>query len=271
MKILDLGDLNGDLLIFGGPYSNLPALQALRAVYPAMPASHVICTGDVVAYCADAAACVAEMRDWGVTCVAGNCEQQLAVGALDCGCGFEEGTVCDTLSARWFAHASAQIGDRDRAWMADCPDIAVFRHAGHVCAVIHGGVTDIARFIWPVCDDAVFRSEIAALNTALTAQGIGPVDRVFAGHSGIPFDRVIDGVHWINAGVIGMPPHDGGPDTRYVHVDGQGVFEIKNLSYNIEIAYEKMVSSGLNQGYHTGLKTGVWPSEDVLPIAMRRG
>lgn len=30
--------------------------------------------------------------------IAGSCEENLAAGALDCGCGFEEGTACDLLS-----------------------------------------------------------------------------------------------------------------------------------------------------------------------------
>jgi hypothetical protein len=41
------------ILVFGGPYSNLRALQALRrrAHELGIAPSHCICTGDVVAYC----------------------------------------------------------------------------------------------------------------------------------------------------------------------------------------------------------------------------
>jgi hypothetical protein len=31
-----------------------------------------------------------------------------------------------------------------------------------------------------------------------------------------------------------------------------------------------MVHAGLTQGYQTGLTTGWWPSEDVLPLVLRR-
>ena len=236
-----------------------------------MPVSNIICTGDVVAYCADAAGCVTEMRDWGLAYVAGNCEKQLAAGATDCGCGFDEGTVCDALSARWFAHASAQIGQEDRDWMAQCPDIVTFRHADLSCSVIHGGVTEIARFIWPVSEEHVFTSEIAALNAALSRQGMDPVDRVYASHCGIVFERQIQDVHWVNASVIGMPPHDGRPETRFVTVSSCGDLNFKNLTYHFEKTSEKMFICGLRQGYQEALRTGFWPSEDVLPKVMRRG
>jgi hypothetical protein len=46
--------LEPPILVFGGPYSNLRALAALRRHAEALapPPSHCIRTGDVVAYCA---------------------------------------------------------------------------------------------------------------------------------------------------------------------------------------------------------------------------
>ena len=56
----DLGSLEGPLLIFGGPYGNLPATAALRTVADQcdiLP-ERIICTGDLVAYCAEPEATV---------------------------------------------------------------------------------------------------------------------------------------------------------------------------------------------------------------------
>ncbi len=52
---LDLGCLTGPVLVFGGPYSNLAATQAMRqqAEDLAIPPNRVICTGDLIAYCAE--------------------------------------------------------------------------------------------------------------------------------------------------------------------------------------------------------------------------
>src|SRR5438128_10375725 len=102
--------LHGPVLVFGGPYSNLEATQALldQAAKMQIPAERIICTGDIVAYGADAAATVSLIRRAGCHVVMGNCEENLAGGAKDCGCGFPEGSACERLSAAWFAHAAAQ-------------------------------------------------------------------------------------------------------------------------------------------------------------------
>ncbi len=266
MKVKDLGNLDTDVLLFGGPYSNLQATQAMRAeaLRLGIAPDHVICTGDVVAYCADAAATVAEIRDWGCPVVAGNCEKQLAQDAQDCGCGFEEGSVCDALSVAWFDYAGRQIDAASRAWMAACPDLMVFTHQERRLAVIHGGLSDISRFLWSTSAEAAFAEEIALIEAQ-----VGPVHGVIAGHSGIAFERQIGTVQWINAGVIGMPPNDGLDRTHYALLqDGKVRFEV--LDYDAPGARQAMEAAGLVQGYHIGLTEGLWPSEDILPPELRR-
>lgn len=265
MRHLHLGAREGTVLAFGGPYSNLQAMQALVAQGQArgIASDHLICTGDVVAYCADPAATVAAVRATGCVVVAGNCEQQLAAGAMDCGCGFEEGSTCDVLSAGWFAHADAHVGAADRAWMAALPDVVTFDHHGARYAVLHGGATDVARFVWAQSDRAVFAEEWAHLERA-----VGPVDHVIAGHCGVPFVKETAQGTWINAGVIGMPPHNGHGSTRFCVLD-QGVPQICALEYDAKAAAAAMHDVGLTQGYDAGLLTGYWPSEDVLPLDLR--
>ncbi|MBO9473351.1 metallophosphoesterase family protein [Shimia sp. R10_1] len=261
----DLGRLEGPVLVFGGPYSNLQATQAVlqEARAQGIAGHNLICTGDVVAYCGQPAETVAVVRESGAIVVAGNCEIQLASGAVDCGCGFEEGTICDLLSAGWYGYAAQQVDEAARAWMGGLPDIVCFELAGQRVAVIHGGVTDVARFLWETSPEAAFAEEIAALTDK-----VGAVDVVLAGHCGIPFERQIGAVRWINAGVIGMPPHDGGQATRYAVFDGKTV-TFHTLCYDTAQAFQKMQKAGLTQGYHDGLVSGYWPSEDVLPEDLR--
>lgn len=262
MRHLDLGRLAGPVLVFGGPYSNLQATEALLAQAQARGISgrHLICSGDLVAYCAEPAATVAALRGSGAIVVAGNCEIQLAAQALDCGCGFEAGTTCDLLSAGWYAHANAHVSPQDRDWMGRLPDIVTYTQAsGGRVAVIHGGVTDVARFVFDVTPEAVFREEIAALEAQ-----VGAVDAVVAGHSGLAFERQIGAHRWINAGVIGMPAHNGRQTTTFATLDGSEL-QFHDLAYDVPAAFAKMQQVGLTQGYHDALMSGYWPSEDVLP------
>ncbi len=261
MRVSDLGELSGEITVFGGPYSNRQALEALLET----ARGTLICTGDMVAYCGAPRTVIEMMQRNRVHVIAGNCEKQLAANALDCGCGFEDGTTCDVLSAAWYGFANENVSQAARSWMGDLPDVIVFTHKGRRYAVLHGGLTGIARFIWSVSEDAVFHEELDALNMLC-----GDVDVVLAGHSGIAFERQVAGVSWINAGVIGMPPHNGQQSTEFLRISEQGKASFENLSYDVSEAVSDMEQAGLRQGYHKALQTGIWPSEDVLPEAPRR-
>ena len=265
MRIADLGTLTGEVLCFGGPLSNFQALSALagEAGRRGVAGRNLICTGDVTGYCAQPAETVALIRRMGAHVIAGNVEVQLATGASDCGCGFAPGSACDLLAGHWFAHTDSAIDGSARAWMEDLPDMAVFAHEGRRYAVVHGGFMNIARFLWPCSSHTEFALELAAIQAAA-----GPVDGVIAGHSGVAFDRDIGGIHWINAGSIGMPPHDGRRQTRYATLNPDGA-RIHALDYDVAGAVAAMQGAGLTQGYDRALETGFWPSEEILPKEMR--
>ncbi|MEO1719854.1 MAG: metallophosphoesterase family protein, partial [Pseudomonadota bacterium] len=191
------------LFVFGGPYSNLQATEAaLRAARARqIPASNIICTGDVVAYAGDPEASVQLIRDSGITVVAGNCEEQLAEAADDCGCGFEEGSACDALSKRWYAFADAQVTAASRAWMKQLPTYLTFAYNGLTIAVVHA--TRASN------NDFIFASQSEQIASAFAACH---ADIVFAGHSGTPFITPVGAGAWVNAGVVGVPANDGTTD-----------------------------------------------------------
>lgn len=260
MTGLDLGELQGPLLFFGGPYSNLQATQALisYARQQAIPASHVICTGDIVAYCAQPNETLNVLRDWGVSAVMGNCEESLGCGARNCGCGFEEGSACDALAQSWYRFAQRKVSDDHRRWMRSLPRIITFGFMRKRFAVIHGGVTKINQFIFPSSNAAVKRREIQAAK----------VDGVIAGHCGLPFTQQFGGKMWHNPGVIGMPANDGTPRgwvSVWNTVEGKIKIEHRALVYDVEAAYAAMIREGLGNGYAEALISGLWPSMDVLP------
>ncbi len=261
MKVADFGHFDGPVVLFGGAYSNIDALEALAERAGRRP---VVCTGDLVAYAAAPAETVARFRELGWPTIAGNCERQIGAGADTCGCGFGEGSVCDALSKAWYPYAASALDEEAVAWMRALPDLGIFVQRGRRYAVVHGGATDAARYLWPTSDAADFAAEIAAIEAAA-----GPVDGVVAGHSGVAFHRMIGGHQWINAGAIGLPPHDGRPETRFA-VLADGDVMIERLSYDTGRARARMEAAGLSQGYEIALTSGVWPSEDVLPGALRR-
>ena len=148
MKVQDLGRLDGDVWLFGGVYSNLAALEAFLSRAASVPSTHLLCSGDIVAYCARGQACAERLLALGCPVLAGNCEIQLAEGADDCGCGYDDGSVCSLLSRGWYAHAQKTISPEICAWMGRMPDRIVFEHHGKRWAMVHGGASDVAHFVW---------------------------------------------------------------------------------------------------------------------------
>lgn len=254
--------MDGSVLVFGGPYSNLEATEALLAAADrhGIPPARIICTGDIVAYAADAAETVALIRRTGIQTIMGNCEESLASNAADCGCGYAAGSACEVMSVAWYAHADRHLDREAREWMATLPrrlDIVI---GGKRLAVVHGSVRQINRFIFASTPAAVKREELDA------AQCHG----IVAGHCGIPFTQVIDGRLWHNAGAIGMPANDGTPQVWYSILSPrrEGVaIEHHALDYDHRRAAAKMRRERLPEGYAEALESGLWPSCDVLPAA----
>ena len=107
--IKDIGSMEGKLLIFGGVYSNLQALEALKQVaeHQNIPPENCICTGDIVGYCAQPEETVQLFQLWKARSIAGNVEIQLREGAEDCGCDFRKGSRCDGFSQQWYPFAQS--------------------------------------------------------------------------------------------------------------------------------------------------------------------
>lgn len=260
----DLGEVTQPMLVCGGAYSNLEALQSLLAAAARhrIPGKRIIHTGDVVAYCADPADTAKLLRDAQVHAIQGNVEESLGVAATDCGCGFEEGSLCDQLSAEWFAFANAAIDDSLRAWMSGLPCHLTFTMASRRVRVVHGAVSAINAFFFASTPTRLFDREFDA----------GDADVIIAGHSGIPFTRELRGRVWHNSGALGMPANDGTPRVWYSLLkpeDGNITFEHHALVYDHETARNKMIAAGLPAGYAEALASGRWPSQGVLPEAER--
>jgi predicted phosphodiesterase/pyruvate-formate lyase-activating enzyme len=252
--------LDAPVLVFGGPYGNLEATRALLAAAKnlGIGGERMICTGDVVAYCADPAASVELVRESGAHVVMGNCEESLAAGNGDCGCGFAPGSACEKLSAAWFAHAERALDADARAWMAGLPRRIDLDFEGRRLAVVHGGTSRINRFVFASTTPDVKAAELKGADA----------EAVIAGHCGLPFTQIIRGKLWHNAGAIGMPANDGTPRTWFSLLVPQAHglrIEHRALDYDHAAAARKLRAAGLPEEYALALLTGMWPSCDVLP------
>ncbi len=96
METQDFGKIEGRMLIFGGPYGNLTATRAIQAKADSLniPPERILCTGDLVAYCAEPVETTAPIRD---------------------------------------EYANALVKKEQRRWMADLPRSISFQYGGFGC------------------------------------------------------------------------------------------------------------------------------------------
>lgn len=257
----DIGELKGQILVFGGVYSNWQALQAMQKVAAAagiLP-SNIICTGDVVGYCAEPEACVQTIKDWGIHCIAGNVELQLREGGEDCGCDFNEGGRCDLFSRQWYPYAQASLSKNAIEWMWTLPHHLRFQYADLAGIVLHGSFFEVSGYVFASTPWDVKSNNFAAAQA----------DLVLAGHCGLPFQDKQNGKHWLNSGVIGMPANDATPRVWYMILDtnqkGELTYQQHALNYDHHTAAASMRAAQLPGAYALTLETGLWDNCEILP------
>lgn len=257
--IKDLGVLNGPILVFGGPYSNLQATEAVldKAKELKIPFSNVICTGDITAYCGSPQETTELLKNSGTHIIQGNCDESLAQDNDDCDCGFDNNTACELLAVKWFQFSKDNTDTGLKNWMGTLPHRLEFTFGSRKFHVLHGSNSSINEFIFESTSDDHKLSEINQTNA----------DVIIGGHNGIHFTSVIDNKMWHNAGVIGMPANDGTSRTWYSIISEDNdriIFEHKFLEYDYKSAAKIMIQNNLHE-YAETIQRGLWPSLDVLP------
>jgi predicted phosphodiesterase len=248
------------LLLFGGSYGNIEALESLRdwAEKNHFEPSQVFFSGDAAAYCADPEACYRLLQEWNCHSISGNVETQLRDGADDCGCEFTEGGRCDVFSRNWFPFVQNSISQQSLDWISKLPDWIEFEFAGKRVVLLHGSHEHNAEYI--------FAS--TPVERKLQIMEALQVDLVLAGHSGLPFHQKIGNKVWVNSGALGMPANDRTTDVWFATIElknDQIQFQHHRLTYNHEEAARKMRSRNLPESYAKTLEDGIWDNCEILP------
>lgn len=250
----------GKTLLFGGVYSNLQALEALKQIAEKenIAPENCICTGDIVGYCAQPEETVQLFKIWGAKSIVGNVEIQLRENAADCGCDFKEGSRCDGFSQLWYPYAQSKLSKNSLDFLKTLPNHIHFEYANKKITVVHGSYFNVSEFI--------FKStnwEIKEPNFKNTNSNV-----IIAGHCGLPFYHQEKEKIWLNPGVIGMPANDGTPSVWYAILEDSNngfTFTHKTLDYNYKLTSKLMQNGLLPEEYSRTIITGIWDNTEILP------
>lgn len=259
-KIINLGEKQEKILVFGGVYSNLQALEALIhfAKENSISAANCINTGDLVGYCGQPNECVKLLKEWGCHSILGNVEIQLMNGEDNCACDFEEGSRCDVLSNQWYPKLQKEITEESIQFFQSLPHHITFSMGDLNVGVAHGSIENTSEFIF---------HSTPWENKQKNFKKLG-VDIIIAGHCGLPFYQKKIDKYWVNPGVIGMPANNGKVKTWFAIVSIQNKevqVEFHELNYNHFEANKMMISNQYPKAYANTLLSGIWDNMDILP------
>lgn len=259
-KIENLGVLEGKILLFGGVYSNLQALEKLKHISEELKIvpENCICTGDIIGYCAQPEETIQLFKLWGARSIVGNVEIQLRDNETDCGCDFREGSRCDGFSQLWYPFAQSKLTKNSLDFIATLPDHITFNFGGNINTVVHGSYNNVSEFIFK---STPWNLKEASFNDTKS-------DVIIAGHCGLPFKDEQNKKQWINPGVIGMPANDGEPHVWYAvleEINGKMIATHYTMNYNHQLTSQLMKNGLLPEEYARTIVTGIWDNTEILP------
>lgn len=265
-KIKHIGAKSGKLLLFGGVYSNLQALESLVSIAEAegIATKNCICTGDITGYCAQPEETVQLFQKWGALSIAGNIELQLANDSENCGCDFKAGGRCDGFSKLWFPYSKGHLSKESLQWISEIPENISFDYGAKKVTVVHGNYANTSEFIFASNADQSKQKCFAKTES----------DVIIAGHSGLPFHQSIKGNLWLNPGVIGMPANDGTTRVWYMILEIENdeiKYTHRSFEYDYTTAQQLMFKNNLPEEYANTLASGIWDNMEILPEIEKMG
>jgi len=265
-KIKHIGVKEGKLLLFGGVYSNLQALEKLISIAEeaGVKPENCISTGDLTGYCAQPEETIQLFQKWGALSIAGNVELQLASDSEDCGCDFKAGGRCDDFSKMWFPYTKGHLSQQSLDWMTQIPEYISFEYGTKKVTVVHGNYGNTSEFVFK---SNATESKERCFNETKS-------DIIIAGHCGLPFHQSIKDQLWLNPGVIGMPANDGTTRVWYMLldvIDGEVTYTHRSFEYDAEAAQKLMYKNHLPEAYGDTLTSGIWDNMEILPEIEKMG
>ncbi len=254
------------LAALGGPYGNLPALDACLADARAAGAEVLACLGDAVGCYGHSEAVLAKVEAAFDVLVAGNSEQEAAAGSTVCGCGYDD-PEDERVSCQGFGHALEGLSAARRAWIGAWPERAVVETAAGPVLLCHGSPGRTNEFL--------YASELDAGRLEAWLDQFGVVGFVCT-HSGLPWVRHLSGGRFAaNCGVVGKPDHDGDPAVHYallrLAAGAAPSVEIRRVEYDHLAWAARLEAEGFEAVFVAPIRTGWWTTGvKSLPEAERR-
>ena len=240
-------------------HANLPALDAVLADIDRRGDVHAVYhAGDLVGYSSSPNEVVARLRERAIAGVAGNYDSTVATDYEHCGCRSETARQEELAHVSYEYTRRAVTAETKRALGALPFSLDLRPLGGHAAGprlvIVHGTPT-LNTVYWTADRSDDFCRKMAAV-VALKAD-----DLIVFGHTHRPWHRVVDGIHFVNAGSVGRPK-DGDWRAAYALVEvGREAprVEIVRVDYDVDATIDGIRAAGLPDDFADFLRTGGAP------------
>jgi putative phosphoesterase len=183
-------------------HGNLPALEAVLAEVRSVDVDRIVCGGDVIAgpYPQD---CLDRLREVEAAFIRGNADR--------------ESPRAPAGTWEWL---SAQLDESSHEFLRALP-LSISLDGVLYC---HGSPRDDDEILTKVSPDERFRAALEGVEERV----------VVGGHTHVQFERVVDGIRFVNAGSVGIP-YEGRQGAFWALLDG-GEAELRMTPYAVDAA-----------------------------------
>ena len=241
-------------------HANLPALEAVIAHISEQDGlSATYHLGDLVGYAPWPNETVALLQNRGIAGVAGNYDSTVGTDYRHCGCRYEDPRQ-EELSHVSYGWTRQHVSPSTKEFLAGLPfRIDLRPNGGHQSGpqviLVHGSPT-LNTLYWTEDRPDDFCLKMA--NLAGAKRG----DVIVFGHTHLPWQREVEGIHFVNTGSVGRPK-DGDWRAGYVLLEAGGgpvSLEFVRVQYDLERAMRGIRESDLPNEFAEYLRSGGQPA-----------
>lgn len=241
-------------------HANLPALRAVLAdIDQRGDVSAIYHLGDLTGYAPWPNEVVALLRERGIAGISGNYDSTVATDYKHCGCRAETPHE-EELAHQSYEWTRTHVTSETKKYLASLPfrlDIRPFggHMPGTTITLVHGNQTLNTVYVTEDRSDSFLEKMGASL-------GARAEDVILFGHTHKPWQRVVGGIQFANAGSVGRPK-DGDWRACYVllSLDATGArVEFVRVAYDVEAAARAILESDLPDEFAEVLRSGGSPA-----------
>ena len=239
------------LAIFSDVHANLPAMEVVAGHIRRAGYDGVYCLGDLGGYASEPNEVQTLVMAMGCPTVLGNYDEGVGFERDDCGCHYVKpfDIEMSDISFRW---TREHTRPENKAWLRTLPREIRIEAEGRRVLLCHGSPRSTTEYLFEHRSDGFLKQFTPG------GKDDAHADVIVFGHTHVPYQRTVEGVHFINTGSAGRPK-DGDARAGYCVLTldkGSVTREQVRLPYDVEIACSRLVAAGLPAYFADYLRTG---------------